>query len=56
MQVGDKIIKETGDYTFEGIIVCAFNKLKGAKRFVVEDNRGLLLIMNENQMVLTQSD
>jgi hypothetical protein len=41
-QIGDKVEKVGGDYTFVGIVVAAFKKLSGAERFVVEDDRGVL--------------
>lgn len=41
-QVGDKVEKVGGDYTFVGVVVAAFKKLSGAERFVVEDDRGVL--------------
>jgi len=40
--VGDKVRKIGGDYTFEGIVVAAFEKLSGVERYVVEDSRGVL--------------
>ena len=40
--VGDKVEKVGGDYTFVGIIVASFKKLSGVKRYVVEDDRGVL--------------
>lgn len=43
-RVGDKVYKKGGDYTFEGVVVSSFRKMNGAQRFVVEDDRGLLLI------------
>lgn len=51
-QVGQRVTKAGGDYTFEGVIVSVFTKNSGAERVVVEDNRGLLLIMNESQLVI----
>jgi hypothetical protein len=42
--VGDKVIKDKGDYRFHGTVVATFRKLSGAVRYIVEDNRGLLLI------------
>ncbi len=49
-KIGDKVIKSTGDYIFNGIVVCSFKKLSGKIRYVVEDNRGLLFIFNEKQL------
>ena len=48
--VGDKVSKTSGDYAFTGTIVSVFKKKSGATRYVVEDDRGLLLIMNEAQL------
>lgn len=48
--VGDRVRKTGGDYTFVGTIVSLFTKRGGACRVVVEDGRGLLLIMNETQL------
>ena len=41
-KVGNKVEKVGGDYTFEGTVVAAFQKLSGAVRYVVEDDRGVL--------------
>lgn len=46
LKVGDRVAKTGGDYTFEGVVVAAFQKRGGAWRYVVEDARGILLIMN----------
>jgi len=51
---GDIVAKTTGDYTFEGVVVAAFNKKSGAVRYVVEDGRGLLFIFNPTSLVLKQ--
>ena len=45
--VGDKVEKVGGDYTFEGIVVAAFKKLSGARRYVVEDDRGVLHVYSD---------
>ena len=42
--VGSIVVKQGGDYTFRGTVVAVFTKLSGAVRYVVEDERGLLLI------------
>ena len=47
MNIGDKVEKISGDYTFVGIIVAKFSKLSGAIRFVVEDDRGVLHVYSE---------
>lgn len=48
----DKVKKTSGDYIYEGTIVGIVCKLNGTIRYVVEDNRGLLFIFNEAQLVL----
>lgn len=47
---GDIVRKRSGDYAFDGIIICEFYKRNGQLRFVVEDDRGICLIMNERQI------
>jgi molybdopterin converting factor small subunit len=47
MTIGDKVEKLGGDYTFAGVIVADFTKLSGQRRFVVEDDRGVLHIYSE---------
>lgn len=49
-EVGDRVIKTDGDYTFEGTVVAVIHKLSGAIRYVVEDDRGILLIMFESKL------
>lgn len=47
---GARVRKTTGDYTFEGVIVAWFYKRDGQTvRYVVEDDRGICLIMNRKQ-------
>lgn len=43
-EVGDKVRKVGGDYSFDGTVVAAFMKLSGLIRYVVEDDRGVLHI------------
>lgn len=51
MKEGDRVIKDSGDYTYEGTIVADFNKKSGIRRFVVEhDELGLLFVFNEQQL------
>jgi len=45
-----RVRKTGGDYAYEGFVVASFVKLAGAVRVVVEDERGLLLIMNPRQL------
>lgn len=40
----DRVTKVTGDYSFDGVVVSAFEKVDGNDRFVVEDDRGALHI------------
>lgn len=48
---GDKIIKEGGDYTFEGIIVAIYYKLNPHHyRIVAENKEGLNFIFNPSQL------
>jgi hypothetical protein len=48
---GDVVMKTGGDYTFRGRIAFSGYKLdSNALRYVVQDNRGLLMIMNEAQL------
>lgn len=46
----DKVKKVGGDYTYEGIIVGVIHKRSGKIRYVVEDDRGMLFIFNENSL------
>jgi hypothetical protein len=46
-KVGDKVEKVGGDYTFVGHVVAVFEKLSGAIRLVVEDDRGVLHVYSE---------
>lgn len=52
MNIGDKVEKVGGDYTFVGTIVAKFTKLSGAVRFVVEDDRGVLHVYSEKNLRL----
>lgn len=51
IELGDEVIKQGGDYTYEGIVVGIVVKRSGQMRFVVEDDRGLLFIFNGDQIV-----
>ena len=50
MNQGDLVEKVGGDYTFIGKIVAAFRKLSGERRFVVEDDRGVLHIYSAKNL------
>lgn len=54
MKIGDRVEKVGGDYTFVGVIVADFLKLSGARRFVVEDDRGVLHVYSEKNLKLTE--
>lgn len=43
-KLGASVAKIGGDYSFKGIVVASFKKLSGVRRFVVEDDRGVLHI------------
>jgi hypothetical protein len=48
---GDEVIKSGGDYTYRGRIAFFGYKLESnVLRYVVQDQRGLLMIMNEQQL------
>lgn len=47
--IGDRIIKDQGDYQFVGTIIGILTKRSGAIRYAIEDDRGLILIMNDKQ-------
>jgi len=49
-RTGSIVHKRGGDYEFDGQIVGTITKKSGAIRYVVEDDRGLLLIMNGSQI------
>jgi hypothetical protein len=48
--VGETVEKTTGDYRFVGTVVAVVHKLDGQIRYVVEDDRGLLLLMSSGQL------
>lgn len=50
--VGTPVSKTSGDYAFDGEIVAVVEKRDGQLRYVVEDDRGLLLIMNAKMVGL----
>ena len=51
--VGSQVEKIGGDYTFTGKVVAAFQKLSGAERFVVEDDRGVLHVYSAKNLRLS---
>ncbi len=50
--VGELVKKVGGDYQFEGQVVAAFAKKSGAIRYVVEDDRGVLHIYSDKNLML----
>ena len=50
--VESQVKKVTGDYTFEGEVVAAFQKLNGMERYVVQDDRGALHIYGPKNLSL----
>jgi hypothetical protein len=48
--VGDRVEKVGGDYRFAGAVVAAFGKLSGVRRYVVEDDRGVLHIYSDKNL------
>lgn len=50
MSSGDRVIKEGGDYVFEGIVLSVFKKLSGKVRVAVENKDGLIHIFNPEQL------
>jgi hypothetical protein len=49
---GQRVVKETGDYKFEGEIRSVFSKRSGAIRYCVENDEGIIHIFSEHQLVL----
>ncbi|MBS67249.1 MAG: hypothetical protein Tp170SUR191951_43 [Prokaryotic dsDNA virus sp.] len=47
--IGRRVQKRSGDYDFDGQIRAVIIKRSGAVRYAVEDDRGLLLVMNAKQ-------
>lgn len=54
----DCVTKTGGDYTYSGVVVSVYEKVRGDIRYVVEDCRGLNFIFNEGslQPVLNVAD
>jgi hypothetical protein len=48
--VGEYVTKFGGDYSFEGWVVAAYQKRSGVWRYVIEDSRGMNMIMNGSQI------
>lgn len=49
-RVGEPVSKVGGDYRFDGHVVAALTKRSGARRYVVEDDRGVLHIYRAEQL------
>lgn len=50
LKLGDEVVKNDGDYTFEGRIVSVFQKLSGQIRYVVENPAGILHIYSRKNL------
>lgn len=50
-KVGQLVSKKGGDYRFDGYVVAAFTKISGEVRYVVEDDRGILHIYSDKNLV-----
>lgn len=46
VRVGDHVLKDGGDYRFDGHVVSVFTKLSGAVRVAVENGDGILHIFS----------
>ena len=47
---GTRVIKTGGDYSFTGVVICAFYKLSGQVRYCVENAEGIVHIFSEKQL------
>lgn len=54
--IGHRVAKRSGDYEFDGEVVAIIPKRSGAIRYAVEDDRGLLLVMNARQCGLPEPE
>jgi hypothetical protein len=50
LRQGQFVVKRGGDYRFVGEVAAVFTKRSGVVRLVVEDERGLLLILRPEQV------
>ena len=50
IKVGHEVHKTSGDYKFDGTVIAIFTKKNGMLRYAIEDDRGLILIMNRGQL------
>jgi hypothetical protein len=49
-EVGTKVAKTGGDYTFHGEVVAVFSKRSGQVRYVIENDEGILHIFSGKQL------
>lgn len=49
-ELGDPVSKCGGDYRFDGFVMARFVKRSGARRYVVEDDRGVLHIYADKNL------
>lgn len=52
LYVGDPVERVNSDYKFDGTVRAVFTKNSGLTRYVVEDDRGVLFIMNRKNLEL----
>lgn len=53
--IGDRVYKITGDYSFSGIIISKFRKVSGKVRYVVENSDGILHIFSASNLLFSSS-
>lgn len=56
IRVGDRIVKDTGDYHFVGEVRAIFPKRSGVVRLVAENASGLLFIFTPKQVRVALGD
>jgi hypothetical protein len=49
-RIDDRVVKDGGDYRFEGVVVSTFRKRSGRKRYVVENDDGILHIFQGSNL------
>lgn len=54
-EVGQRVVKTGGDYTFAGVVIARFTKRSGAVRYAVENDDGIVHIFNGKQLVAVEA-
>jgi len=54
--IGDAVKKVGGDYEFVGRVVAGFRNLSGLRRYVVEDDRGVLHVYSDKVLAPASED